>query len=117
MLAYCGLDCETCPIHLAMLESDVLKKREMRTMISGELTRIYGIKMDPERVVDCDGCKAHNGRLFTGCSDCKIRKCAGEKGFDTCARCKDYPCDILNRHYAYDPASKARLDKLISSTP
>lgn len=37
-----------------------------------------------------------------GIPDCPIRKCASEKGVETCARCSDFPCeklDSLDRYY------------------
>ena len=34
MIAYCGLDCEPCPIHLATLEPDPAKQRAMRVEVA-----------------------------------------------------------------------------------
>ena len=33
MIAYCGLNCETCPIHLATLENDLNLQLELRAEI------------------------------------------------------------------------------------
>jgi hypothetical protein len=112
MITYCGLVCDTCPIHLATLETDISKKVKMRISIAEELSKIYGTIPEPKIITDCDGCKTNNGRLFTGCIDCKIRKCAIQKNITNCAYCGDYPCDNLKKHFTFDPASKERLEKI-----
>ncbi|MGD0582975.1 MAG: DUF3795 domain-containing protein [Bacteroidales bacterium] len=112
MIAYCGLACNSCPIHLATLEKNVARQAEMRVSIAGELSRIYGTKPKPEIITDCDGCKAASGRLFTGCSGCEIRKCAIMKSMINCAYCSEYPCDRLKRHFVYDPESRKRLEDI-----
>ena len=111
-LAYCGLACETCPIHLATLEKNDSVKTSMRNEIAEQLARIYKTTAKPEIISDCDGCKAIDGRLFTGCIDCEIRKCAMLKKVVNCAYCNDYACDKLNRHFAVDPGAQARLEEI-----
>lgn len=112
MIAYCGLACDTCPIHLATLETDTSKQAEMRMMIAEELARIYGTTPKPWIITDCDGCKVANGRLFTGCADCEIRKCATTKNMMNCAYCDDYICAKLQKHFDIDPAARTRLDEI-----
>lgn len=112
MIAFCGLACDNCPIHLATLEKDIDKQATMRAVIAEELSRIYGTTPRPEIISDCDGCKAVNARLFTGCIDCNIRKCAIQKNLENCACCNDYVCEKLEKHYAYDPASRNRLEEI-----
>ena len=111
-IAFCGLDCSTCPIHLATLEENPDAKTKMRIEIADMLAKIYNVTSKPEIICDCDGCKITDGRLFTGCATCEIRKCAQENKLVNCAFCSNYPCDKLNRHYAYDPEAKARLDEI-----
>jgi hypothetical protein len=115
MISYCGLACDTCPIHLATLERDLSLQAEMRIKIAGEFSRIYGTTPKPEIITDCDGCKADNGRLFTGCTGCEIRKCAIMKNMINCAHCNEYACEKLQRHFVYDPESQKRLEKIRSS--
>lgn len=112
MIAYCGLECSSCPIHLATLEQDIPRQAEMRIIIAEELSKIYGTVPKPEIITDCDGCRAENGRLFTGCADCVIRLCASGKNLINCAFCEDYACDKLMKHYAIDPGAKIRLDEV-----
>jgi hypothetical protein len=115
MIAYCGLACDTCPIHLATLEKDIVKKTQMRKDISEQLAKIYGTTPKPEIITDCDGCKMINERLFTGCIDCGIRKCANMKDLENCAYCSDFTCEKLEKHYTFDPASRDRLDAILKS--
>ena len=110
--AYCGLDCDSCPIHLATLETDPAAKIQMRVQIAEELSRIYGTKPRPDFITDCDGCKEPDGRLFHGCLNCKIRNCAIMKNMINCAYCREFPCSNLESHYKYDPASRDRLEEI-----
>jgi len=112
IIAYCGLACESCPIHLATLEKDESVKTVMRAEIVEQLARIYKTTPKPEIITDCDGCKVTGGRLFTGCIDCEIRKCAIAKKVINCACCGDYACEKLKRHFALDPDAKARLEEI-----
>jgi len=79
MIAYCGLACDICPIHLATLETNISKQAKMRVQIAERLSKIYGTTPKPEIISNCDGCKNSNGRLFIPCAHCKIRKCAIDK--------------------------------------
>ncbi len=112
MIAYCGLACYSCPIHLATLEKDLTKQVKIRIEIAEQLAKIYGTTPKPEIITDCDGCKVNNGRLFTGCTDCEIRKCAIIKNMINCAYCTDYACDKLKKHFAIDPGAQDRLEKI-----
>lgn len=111
-MSFCGLECGTCPIHLATKESDPAIKAEMRHIIAQQLSVIYGTSSKPEIINDCDGCKTAGGRLFTGCTDCPIRKCAPGKDLPDCAHCGNYPCENLLRHFVYDPLSRKKLDDI-----
>lgn len=112
MRGFCGLACDSCPIYLATIEKDITKQTQMRKDIADQLAKIYGTIPKPEIISDCDGCKANDGRLFTGCIDCKIRKCAMAKKLDNCAFCNDFICETLDKHYKYDTASRDRLEKI-----
>jgi hypothetical protein len=110
MLAFCGLACDSCPIHLATIEIDTDKQTLMRKDIADQLAKIYQTTPNPEIISDCDGCKIDNGKLFTGCINCEIRKCAKVRNLESCAFCNDYICKILSKHYTYDPESRNRLE-------
>jgi hypothetical protein len=113
-IAYCGLDCSACPIHVATLEPDTGKQYDMRVSIAHECFVHYGMNLLPEEVNDCDGCVANTGRLFSSCQNCEIRKCASAKELESCAFCSEYACDKLEEMFRSDPAAKRRLEKIRS---
>lgn len=68
----------------------------------------YTIQILSQQIIcDCDGCKIFDGRLFTGCTSCEIRKCAIDNNLANCAYCSNYSCDKLNGHSELDPAAQA----------
>jgi len=110
MLAYCGLTCHKCPIYLATREQGQEKKREMRVEIARRINDLYKEKMAAEDVTDCDGCLTKDGRFFSGCKKCQIRKCAKDKAVENCAYCSDYPCEKLKKIFVTEPEARTRLD-------
>lgn len=114
-LAYCGLACNSCPIHLATLEQDGTKRRSMREGIAKVCTEKYGMDLATEDITDCDGCRAGK-RLFSGCAQCKIRKCAMDRKLENCAVCRDYACDKLLKHFEADPSARVRLETIRSGS-
>jgi len=111
MLAYCGLTCDTCPIHLATLEQDDRKQQLMRATIAKACVEQYGMNLRVQDITDCDGCRAGT-RLFDGCAKCEIRKCAMGRGLESCAFCDDYACEKLLKHFEADPSARTRLEEL-----
>ena len=99
MIAYCGLKCDSCPIHLATLEQDKSQQQTMRASIAEQCKRLYGMDLQLMDITDCDGCRAGTGRLFSGCLNCEIRKCAIEKKIESCTSCSDYACELLKNHF------------------
>jgi hypothetical protein len=112
MLSYCGLHCDTCPIHLATLEQDVQKKLHMRTAIANLLRDRYGMILHADQITDCDGCTLETGRLFATCAQCNVRKCARERQHDICTFCKDYACDKLQVVFGDQPQAKKEFERL-----
>jgi hypothetical protein len=112
MIAYCGLICDTCPIHRATLEPDSSNKASMRTEIVTICNEKYGIKISLADITDCDGCRADTGRIFSQCQECEIRKCAKQKDLENCAACNDYPCKILEKFFQDDPDARNRLEMI-----
>ena len=112
MIAYCGLECDSCPIRLATLEKDEMRQQEMRESIARTCNEHYGMHLKPEDVNDCDGCLANTGRLFSGCLSCAIRKCVIGRNLESCADCPEYACDNLKTMFRSDPSAEARLNKI-----
>lgn len=48
----------------------------------------------------CQGCNGQSGRPWWG--ECKVYRCAGDKGIHHCGLCNDFPCDLLAGHYDPD---------------
>jgi len=112
MIAFCGLICDTCPIHLATLENDPTRQQTMRESIAEICTKQYGMNLHPGDITDCYGCCATSGRLFSGCQNCKIRKCALLKNIESCAFCPEYACPTLLDHFTHEPEAKIRLEEI-----
>jgi hypothetical protein len=115
MIAYCGLACDRCPIHLATLEQDNSRRLKMRISIAEQCSEHYGMNLQPVDINDCDGCQADTGRLFSGCLNCGIKKCAGRKKIESCAYCMDYACARLNEHFLLDSNAQTRLEEIRNS--
>ncbi|MBY8992898.1 MAG: DUF3795 domain-containing protein, partial [Candidatus Lokiarchaeota archaeon] len=45
-------------------------------------------------------------------SECPIKSCCQEKGFQNCAYCEDYFCDNLKMTFDKDASAKERLDEI-----
>jgi len=112
LIAYCGLSCDRCPIHLATLEKDKSQQRFMRESIAEQCRKSYGMNLDPDDITACDGCSARYGRLFSGCLNCLIRQCAIRKNIESCAICYEYICEHLETHFSSDPEARDRLEEI-----
>lgn len=115
MIAYCGLVCNTCPIYLVTREPDVKKKSDVRAEIARKINELYKQKMRAADVADCDGCLTENGRLFSSCKNCQIRKCARGKSVENCAHCDEYACEKLKAVFTTEQDAKAKLDAIRST--
>jgi len=84
----------------------------MRESIVELYSQQYGMNLRLEDITDCDGCRANDERLFSGCLNCEIRKCAGKKNIENCPYCNNYACEILKKHFLLDPGAKTRLEEI-----
>lgn len=112
LLSYCGIHCDTCPIHIATIEENSLTKLQLRTAIANTLRQRYGMNFSPEEVTDCDGCTLETGRLFKPCAECVVRHCARERQHDSCAYCSDYICDKLQTVFNEQPEAHSTIERL-----
>ena len=116
-LAYCGLNCERCPVLIATVRND----DQLRQKTAEEWSRLYaeilesfgmsGLKPEDMR---CSGCRSE-GSIFIGCAGCPIRRCCREKGLITCANCDEYEsCDRLKAFYCFvaHQQAKENLDRI-----
>ena len=107
MTAYCGLNCAECPTYLATQKDD----DKMREKVAKQWSRQFKIEFKPSDM-NCDGCKAENGRLFGFCNACEVRQCSRESGVETCAHCEDYDCAKIQGLINLEPSIKTSLDKI-----
>ena len=105
MLGACGLDCASCEGYLATQANDADKIAE----IASQWSKQYGAEIKPEHVW-CDGCNPGGERACAHVAECKVRACVVERGFENCASCADYACDLLAGVFECAPEAKERLD-------
>nr|KXH71937.1 MAG: hypothetical protein AM325_02000 [Candidatus Thorarchaeota archaeon SMTZ1-45] len=95
MIAYCGLECSTCPAHIAwMTDDNELRKKQAVEWGSPD----YPLTA---KDINCVGCKVEGEPKFKFCDACGVRSCASERGVKTCAHCEEYGCDILESWLAH----------------
>jgi hypothetical protein len=87
----------------------------MRLEIARVCREQYGMTLTLQDITDCDGCRSLTGRLFSGCAQCDIRRCALERHLTSCAFCVDYACERLLKHFETDPGAQARLEIMRST--
>ncbi|MBN2379268.1 DUF3795 domain-containing protein [candidate division WOR-3 bacterium] len=102
MLAYCGIKCSECDAYIATQADDAAKLTEL----AENAAKLFKKEMTPEDV-KCDGCKAISGIQISFCNQCKIRACAIDKAYDTCAECDEMEtCETVA--FIHKHNSKAR---------
>jgi hypothetical protein len=108
LIACCGVDCAECPAYIAF--------RDDNDVLRAETAVLWGRQLDaavePE-YINCKGCQ-QDGLHLGYCAICKVRECCLQRGFDNCAHCSDYICDILQRGFDFmcDPLEMGTPDNL-----
>jgi hypothetical protein len=105
--AYCGLNCRECNAYIATMNDD----DELRTSVAKKWdSPDYLVSKED---INCIGCRIEPGAHFKWCGSCAVRKCASERGVETCAHCDDYVCSTLKEWLtmAGDEA-RERLEKI-----
>ncbi len=106
IIAFCGILCSECPAFLATQADDqeALAKQaaewssEEYALTAGDLI--------------CDGCIYEDKRAAKFCVECNVRQCAIAKGVETCAHCDDFPCDKLEKPWAWSVDAKTTLEEI-----
>ena len=106
MISRCGLVCTECPAYIATQEDDDKKRAE----VAGLWSKQFKMDIKPEDV-NCVGC-LFDGVHSSYCRMCEIRKCAVDKGHESCGLCTDYACEKLKSVLSMEPSCKERLDKI-----
>ena len=90
LAAVCGLFCPACGAFIGTSEDP-----ERLKATAGRLQR-------PVEELECHGCRSEK-RCFYCSENCKMVKCAAEKGIDFCGECAEYPCAELKVFQAQFP--------------
>ncbi len=88
-IAYCGYDCEKCPVHKATKNKDLDFLKQI--VITPGITYLEQTLEN----LGCLGCLDKNTVNFM-CSSCLIRNCNINKSINNCGYCEEFPCDKLN---------------------
>jgi Protein of unknown function (DUF3795) len=107
MTAYCGLNCADCPTYIATQKDD----DKLRNEVAKQWSKQFQMEFKTSDM-NCDGCKAENGRLFGYCNACEVRQCNRDKSIETCAECEDYDCAKIQELFKLEPAIKTSLDSI-----
>ena len=115
-VAYCGLNCEECPVWVASRNND----QDLKIKTAREWSRLYAGELSQELTPDdvqCGGCRSRGTAVFLGCRVCPIRDCCNKKKFLSCAGCPGYDsCEFLNGFFVIHPQAKERLDAIRNKT-
>lgn len=84
LIAYCGLNCETCNARIATIQNN----DELRRKTAKLWSEWNHADITPE-MINCVGCRV-DGVKTPYCEQlCPIRKCAQENGYTTCGSCPE----------------------------
>lgn len=103
-LAYCGFDCTECPVYQATKTKDENLRSELLARYHTPENNLTLAKLY------CEGCLSASASQTKFCCGCTIRLCAEVKGIDTCAACKQYPCEIIEESLPLNGQGRKRLD-------
>lgn len=107
MIAFCGLECQSCPAFIAYKTDD----QELREKTALEWQNAHDPGITAEDI-NCTGCTG-DGIKFSWCiSGCPIRKCALEKEVTTCGHCESYPCETLGMIIDNVPPARENLQRI-----
>jgi len=105
LIACCGIDCESCDARIATIAND----NALREETAKKWSEMYGSPDITAESINCTGCRV-DGVKIVHHSDCEIRKCAQNKGFNTCGDCKELDtCQIVGAVLQHVPGAKENL--------
>ena len=106
MLAFCGLDCSTCPAYMAHQNNDQV----LREKTAPEWSKMYNADLKPSDI-NCVGCTVAQGVHIGHCGECEYRSCGQSRKLAHCGECADYPCQKLAKFHQMVPDAKQNLDQ------
>jgi hypothetical protein len=107
LISCCGLNCEGCEARIATLNDD----QKLREETAAKWTEQYGATITPE-MINCTGCR-EPGVKIGHWNECKIRLCAKEKGYESCAPCDEIDaCELVGFVLKAVPEARENLRRL-----
>ena len=82
LIAFCGLDCESCEARIATVNKDDALRRK----VAAEWSKLNRVPITPE-MIHCAGCRTEGVKTLYCDRLCPIRQCALAKGVETCGSC------------------------------
>jgi hypothetical protein len=98
LVGRCGTYCGSCPVYRACHDMD--EKRVLELSFSTRCTIGQ---------VRCEGCGSPD-RFVLGLK-CAFRKCAEERGLESCGLCQDFPCESLCGFWEKDMRRDGEAEK------
>ena len=84
-LTYCGFTCNNqCTLYRATMENSM--ELRMKAYKEFKWKEKFNVDFDPDKIF-CYGCKPKDKPLSINVNACTVRKCAIEKGHDSCIEC------------------------------
>lgn len=83
MIAYCGLNCQTCEAYIATIRDD----DQLREEVAKKWSEYNNVSISKE-MINCMGCKSDGVKTPFCDSMCDIRICAIERNCSSCGRCE-----------------------------
>jgi len=128
-VGYCGLYCNACGIRQGKIKEAVQNLRKVMGAYGFDKIMPELAEWEPsfkhygefEQVLtglvnlfgDCPGCYAGGGD-----PGCKVRRCAQQRGYKTCAECPDVQeCEKILEHVKGDPTRRAVLEEIKEMGP
>lgn len=103
-MAYCGLNCEECPVFQATQNRDEVHKRWLAAEYSSQELCFT------TRDMTCHGCKTPLRLESRMCQGCQIRDCASQQMVKNCAHCIQYPCLLIRRFVSTETDARTSLE-------
>ena len=108
LIAYCGLNCETCEAYIATIKDD----NEMRKKVSKHWSELNGIEITPE-MINCTGGRVDGVKTIFCDSICQIRQCALVNKVETCTECEEMEeCDKIKFIFENNSDAQKNLQNL-----
>ncbi|MCB2186807.1 MAG: DUF3795 domain-containing protein [Deltaproteobacteria bacterium] len=93
LVAPCGLYCGVCAILIADRDNnEKFKERLVGLYQGGDPAKgaLPGAEVLTTADIKCSGCRS--AAPFVYCRQCKIKDCTGERGYEGCHQCDEFPC-------------------------